>query len=113
MSKRLNVLLRAGALSLVLSLATHCSGAERIVRAHDVTVTRGETNRLFISLEAAGSENALCFTLCYDTNHLTLLPPVIRGAAISNLYPTATFTPDVAAAQSNGWVGMFIGLDAG
>src|SRR6185436_7717557 len=73
---------------------------------------RGETNRLFISLEGLGSENALGFTLCYDTNLLTLIPPVVRGAAISNLYPAATFTPDTSAAEANGWIGVSIALDA-
>ena len=107
-----NALIRAGVLSSALSLATHCPGADSIVRAHDMSVARGETNKLFISLESLGAENALGFTLCYDTNLLTLLPPLIRGEAISNLHPTAIFSPDTGA-ESNGWAGLFIGLDAG
>ncbi len=112
MRKRFN-LLCAGVLSLALSLASQCQGADSVVRAHDMTLVRGETNTLFISLEALGTENALGFTLCYDTNQLTMLPPVLRGGTISNLHPTATFTPDTTGAESNGWIGLFIGLDAG
>ncbi|HEY0550463.1 MAG TPA: hypothetical protein VGF13_12745, partial [Verrucomicrobiae bacterium] len=98
---------------LILSLATHCPGADTILRAHDMTIVRGETNKLIIALEAVGNENALGFTLCYDTNQLTLLPPVIRGPAVTNLFPAAIFTSDVSAAESNGWIGMLISLDAG
>src|SRR5688572_29867537 len=109
MSKQLYVLFRAGVLSLALSLANYCGAADRIVRAHDMTLARGETNKLFISLEGFGTENALGFTLCYDTNLLTLLTPLVRGEAISNLHPAAIFSPDTGA-ESNGWVGLFIGL---
>ncbi len=112
MSKQLHVLFRAGVLSLALSLANYCVGADSVVRAQDLTVARGETNKLFISLESLGAENALGFTLCYDTNLLTLLPPLIRGEAISNLHPTAVFSSDTSA-ESNGWAGLSIGLDAG
>ena len=59
MSKWLNSLFKAGVLSWALSLTADCMGADRILRAQDMTVARGETNTLLISLESLGDENAL------------------------------------------------------
>ena len=113
MRKCLNTLLQAGVLSLALAFAVEAAGADRVLRAHDFTVARGQTNTLRISLESLGDVNALGFTVCFDTNLFALVPPVRRGAAISNLYPSATFTPNTAALETNGWIGLVIGLDIG
>jgi len=113
MRKCLNTLLQAGVLSLALAFAVESAGADRVIRAHDFTVARGQTNTLFISLDSLGNENALGFTVCFDTNLLDLVLPVRRGTAISNLYPSATFTPNTAALETNGWLGVVIGLDIG
>jgi hypothetical protein len=113
MSKWLNSLFKAGVLSWALSLTADCMGADRILRAQDMTVARGETNTLLISLESLGDENALGFTLCFDTNHLQLVPPVRRGSAISNLFPSASFTANTNRAFTNGLISVIVGLDIG
>ena len=102
-------------LALLLAFAgvADSAGADRVLRAQDFTVARGQTNTLRISLEGLGDENALGFTVCFDTNLLALVPPVRRGVAISNLFPSATFTPNTQALETNGWIGLVIGLDIG
>ena len=45
--------------------------AERSLRARNLTISQGQTNCLSVLLEADGNENALSFSLCFDTNLLT------------------------------------------
>src|SRR6266496_1215926 len=45
--------------------------AERSLRARNLTLSQGQTNCLSVLLEADGNENALSFSLCFDTNLLT------------------------------------------
>src|SRR5437867_4741073 len=45
--------------------------AERSLRASDLTLSQDQTNCLSVLLEAEGNENALSFSLCFDTNLLT------------------------------------------
>ena len=111
MTKLFNVYLRAGVLLLALCLVPAGQGADRAFRSTPMTVMRGETNSLLISLESLGDENALGFTLCYDPNLLTVVRGV-RGSAISNLFPTASFSTNLLQ-TTNGRVGIFIGLGTG
>src|SRR6266571_2773836 len=46
--------------------------AERSLRARDLTLSQNQTNCLSVLLVADGNENALSFSLCFDTNLLTL-----------------------------------------
>src|ERR1043166_10268259 len=104
MTKLLNVLLRAG-LPLALLLAASLHGADRIIRAKDMTVARGETNRLYISLEGLGNENALGFSVCFDTNLLTLVS-VRRFVSKQTLKPNPSFSANISQAATQGRVGI-------
>src|SRR5881296_3451297 len=65
----LNKTFRVVLLSLAMSSWT-CR-AERSVRALDMSLAQDQTNCLSVLLEALGNENALSFSLCFDTNLLT------------------------------------------
>src|ERR1041385_4042035 len=67
-------------LLMVLGLPASAVGADRTVRAMDASLAREGTNCLSIVLEARGGENALGFSLCYDTNQLIFLS-ARRGSA--------------------------------
>jgi hypothetical protein len=70
-------------LALTLWLAFTACGAPCTVRVADMTVGRGQTNALSVLLEAQGDENALGFSLGFDTNVLTLLK-VVRGSGAAS-----------------------------
>ena len=94
---------------MALACGAQSFGAQRAIRGMDMTVVRGETNRLYISLEALGDENAVGFSLCYDTNLLKLIGAV-RGSAVSNTSPAASFSTNILQAESLGRLGIGIGL---
>ena len=60
-------------LPLALWLASSSHAASRVVRALDTSMTRGETNRLIIALDAEGDEHFVDWSLSYDTNFLIFL----------------------------------------
>ena len=102
---------KLGSALLALALAVGTLGtaraADSVVRALDLTIARGETNRMHIVLEAQGTENAVGFSLCYDTNLLTFIRAV-RGADSTN----AVATLSVGTNQTfRGRVGFILGLD--
>ena len=111
MTKFLNVYLRAAVLLLALLMVPAGRGADRALRSSGMTVQRGQTNRIVISLGSLGDENSIGFSLCFDTNLLTAVRAV-RGSGISNLFPTASFSPNLLE-STNGRVGIFIGLSTG
>ena len=111
MTKLLNVYLRAGVLLLALALVPAGRSADRTFRAPPMTVTRGETNSMVISLESLGDENSFGFTLCFDPQLLTVVRAV-RGSAISNLFPSANFSTNLLQ-TTNGRIGVLVGLGTG
>ncbi|HTD65519.1 MAG TPA: BACON domain-containing carbohydrate-binding protein, partial [Candidatus Limnocylindria bacterium] len=112
MTKLFHVLRCVGMLALALALASAGQGADRVLRAQDMSVTRGETNVLRLDLESFdGDENALRFSLCYDTNYLTLISVAV-SSAMTNSFPNAAFSTDVSQAESDGRLGITLALDA-
>src|ERR1051325_3585365 len=111
MSRWLSVVSRTAALSLTLLFATVGHGADRVVRGEDLTLARGETNRLYVTLESLGDENLVRFSVCYDTNLLVLVD-ALAGAAVSNTVPAPSFETNIISAESDGRVGITITLDA-
>src|SRR6185503_13534742 len=93
------------ALALLPAPASHA--AAPLLRATGMTVARGETNRLFIVLEAVGDENAAGFSLCYDTNLLTYIRAVRGADALS-----ATLNLNTNQI-SRGRVGIGVALSSG
>jgi hypothetical protein len=118
MSRFLNRLLPWGLLLPAFLLTNVSRGADTVIRAEDMSIGRGQTNRLYITLESLGNENALGFTLCFDTNYLTFLSAV-RGSAVTNIAienannglnpPSLSINSSRAASQ--GLVGIILGLD--
>src|SRR4051812_44410928 len=97
MRKPIHHLLRAILLFLALVLPSAGYSTGRIVRAVDRSVSRGETNRLAVLLEAQGDENRVKFSLCYDANLLAFIEAV-RGSDATN----AAATLDVDSSQAAG-----------
>jgi hypothetical protein len=96
-----------GALLAVLSLAQSSSGALRVIRAQNMTVAPGATNRILIVLESLGDESALGFSIAYDPNLLTL----VRGVAgIDATNAGADFNLDLRQ-TSDGFLGIAVVLD--
>ena len=82
----------------------------RTVRALSMNVLRGQTNRLLIALESTGVENAMGFSLCFDTNLLGFVEAV-RGIDATN----ANASINVNAATNflaGGQMGVALGLSA-
>src|SRR5436190_13807149 len=83
------------ALALMLCFAPAGQGASPVIRAGNMTVVPGQTNRLFISLESSGDVAALGFNLAYNTNLLRFVRAVAgidatnAGAAL-NVNPNRT-----------------------
>ncbi len=109
MTRFQNVLLRTGVVALALLLTNFAQAASRAVHAQNMTVARGETNRLFVSFDTLGDEYAVVFTLCFDTNQLAFVGAV-RGSSVSNMVPTPGYTPNFNRA-SNGVVSVLINLN--
>ncbi|MFM1769790.1 MAG: hypothetical protein RJA22_2319 [Verrucomicrobiota bacterium] len=84
-------------------------GSLRVVRVSDASVARGQTNRLLVVLESQGDENALGFSLCFDTNALTFVRAV-RGVDATNA--AATFNTNLLS-SARGQIGFAFGLDIG
>src|SRR5436190_2626950 len=93
--------------AIALLSAPTGQAAARVHRATAMTVARGETNRVFIMLDALGDENASGFSLCYDTNLLTYIKAVRGADALSatlNLNTNQVF---------RGRLGAALGLSSG
>ena len=58
------------------------------------SVFKVKTNRVRIALESLGNENALGWSLCFDTSQLTFVGAV-RGSALSNV--THSFNVNTSA----------------
>ena len=82
-------------------------GADRIIRARDMAVAPGQTNRLFIALESLGDESALGFSLAFNTNQLIFVQAV-GGTDSTNAGATVQVNTNQLGA---GRVGLAIGLD--
>ena len=81
------------------------AAADSVVRGLDLTIPRGETNRLFVVLDSQGNENAIAFSLCYDTNLVSFVRAV-RGVDSTN----AAATLVVGSTQTNrGRIGLLLG----
>ena len=84
------------------------AGSLRIVRAADMNVARGQTNRVLVVLESTGIENAVGFSLSFDTNLLTFVEAV-RGIDATNLNAAP---PNVNTSElAQGRVGVALSLD--
>ncbi len=83
------------------------SETNRIVRAVDMTIGRGHTNSLFIVMDAQGDENALGFSLDYDTNLLSFIRASV-GADAAN----AVLNVNTNQTES-GHLGIALSLSAG
>src|SRR5687768_14188380 len=82
----------AALVSLVLFAQTG-QGASRVIRAHDMNIVPGQTNRLFISLESPGDVSALNFNIAYNTNLLTFVQAV-AGVDAANLGAALNVNPN-------------------
>src|SRR5205823_6302840 len=81
-------------LPLAMLLAQTSYGAGRSVQAVDLSLSRGQTNRLSIRLESQGDENALKFSLCYDPALLTFIGAA-RGTDATNAGATMNVNTDI------------------
>jgi hypothetical protein len=84
---------RLTALAFVFCFAQSGQGASRVIRAHDMSIVPGQTNRLFISLESSGDVSALTFNIVYDTNLLTFVKAV-AGVDAANLGAALNVNPN-------------------
>src|SRR4051812_1081306 len=100
---------KAVLLLLAMFLASVGYAADRTVQALDLSLSRGETNRLFIVLESQGDENTVDFSLCYDPTQLSFIEAV-RGADATNA--SAVLSIDTAQTLS-GQLGLTITLPSG
>src|SRR3954469_26005734 len=82
-------------LATTLALESHAAG--RNVSAVDMSLHRGETNRLAIVLEAQGDETGVNFSLCFDPSLVTFIDAV-RGGDATNA--NAVLTPATGQAGS-------------
>src|ERR1051325_7178554 len=101
MSRLLSVVSRTAALCVALLFAGPGRGADRTLRAENLTLARGETNRLYVTLESLGDESAVHFSVCYDTNLLVLVQAV-PGTSVSSAVPPGSFDTNITFAQSDG-----------
>ena len=100
---------RMSALCSLIFLAQTGLGATRTVRVQNLTLMPGQTNRMFVQLEALGDESAVGFSIAYNTNLIRFVGAVLgvdsananAAAPIVNLDEVATF----------GRVGLAVGLD--
>jgi hypothetical protein len=76
MKRTSKVLLQAAVLIMALLLCGVAQAATRAVRAENMSLARGETNKLFVSFDTLGDEYAVSFTLCFDTNQLAFVGAV-------------------------------------
>ncbi len=86
---------------------TQASGV-REVRLTDTVVASGQTNAIYIILDAHGGENTLAFSLCYDTNLLAF--------ASASLLPSAPLTAVLTVANqqaAQGQVGLTVAMPNG
>ena len=100
---------RAIVLLSLLLLAHDGFGAQRIVRAPDLTIMPGQTNRLFIVLESLGDESAVGFSLAFNTNLLRFVG-VALGVDSTNANASAPYL-NLEDLSTFGRVGMALGLD--
>ena len=77
----INKKLWAAGLAAVLLLGGAGPAAARVLRALDMTVARGQTNKVVIALDAEGGENAIGLGLCYDTNVLSFVRATLAAEA--------------------------------
>ncbi len=80
----------------------------REVRLTDTAVASGQTNAIYVILDAHGGENALAFSLCYDSNLLAF--------ASASLLPSAPLTAVLTVANqeaAQGRVGLTVAMPPG
>src|SRR5215203_1585256 len=85
-------------------------GAARVIRAQDMNVAPGGTNRVLISLESSGDVFALNFNIAYDTNLLTFVRAV-PGIDAANLGAALNVNPNHTT--NSGIVRLSLGFFSG
>ena len=94
--------------SFLILLFGHVSlGADRVIRARDMTVAPSQTNRLLIALESLGNETALGFSIRYNTNQLRFIQ-AFAGTDSTNV--GASFSVNTNQMQL-GRIGLALTLD--
>lgn len=64
---------RLGQVALLLGCTLTGTAADRVLRIAETSIARGQTNCIPILLEAAGDENAVGLSVCFDTNALRFI----------------------------------------
>ncbi len=109
MIKPLKQKLWAVLLLMTLWMSSASYAAERSVSAMDMSVSRGQTNRLSVVLASQGDENTLNFSLCYDPSLLIFIDAV-RGSDATNAQATLSVDKNQIG---SGQVGLVLGLPSG
>ena len=106
MRQWINKKLWAVLVPLAMLLAPSGHAADSVLRAVDMTVARGQINRVSIVLDATGLERGAQFSLCFDTNLLNYVSAV-RGSDAGD----TTFLQNTSK-LTNGWLGLFLGINS-
>ena len=109
MIKPLKQKLWAVLLLMTLWMSSASYAADRSVSAMDMSVSRGQTNRLSVVLASQGDENTLNFSLCYDPSLLIFIDAV-RGSDATNAQATLSVDKNQIG---SGQVGLVLGLPSG
>ena len=101
----MHTLLKKLVLLFVFAAAAQAAMAQRAIVVADTTALHGETGCVAVALQSLGDENAVSFSLCFDTNLLTYVSAT-RGTDAAG----STFFLNTGQAAS-GRLGILVGLD--